>query len=116
MSSINFNNLPGDIKLIIFNINKQKEKKEYIYNKSLFNQCFHELTFLKHISNEYKSYIKDYIGFSLWEHNEDYNDWIKFKYKNISYKNKKYIEKKKPFIKYMIHPCRAGKQVLTKDW
>ena len=30
---MNFDNLPGDIKLLIYNINKNKEKQEYFYDQ-----------------------------------------------------------------------------------
>ena len=38
MSALNFNNLPSELKSIIFKINKDKEKEEYIENKNKYNE------------------------------------------------------------------------------
>ena len=64
MSALNFNNLPSDIKSIIFKINKDKEKEEYIENKNKYNEVintFGTFYFIKPSSFIFPKYTICYI-------------------------------------------------------
>ena len=67
----NFNLLPNDIKLLIYQMNKDREKHNYLLRK-----CFSELKQINDISHQYLLFIKKCIGFSVWKHFDDYRYWI----------------------------------------
>lgn len=68
---MNFKDLPTDIQLYIFQINKQEDK----HNKQL-KKCMNEIRFLYHVSSIYFKYVKECIGVDVWEHGPDYEYWI----------------------------------------
>ena len=68
---MNFKDLPTDIQLYIFHINKQADK----HNKQL-QHCMNEINFLFHITRVYFKYVKECIGVYVWEHKLDYYYWI----------------------------------------
>ena len=95
---MNFTDLPNDIKLYIFHINKWKDK----HNKQLQSN----LTKIKHIfelSEKYFNFIKECLGVSVWEHNEDYKYWIELEENDYlqNYEIKD-IQNKSLIVKYII--------------
>ena len=68
---MNFTDLPTDIQLYIYHINKYEDK----HNKQI-QHCMNEINFLYHISDIYYKYVKECIGIDVWEHEPDYDYWI----------------------------------------
>ena len=95
---MNFNELPNDIKLSIFNINKNIDK----HNK-LLKSTINELNNLFEISIEYSMYIKECVGFSVWEHKADFDYWVELEKDNyLKNYSIKYFKNKSLLIKFII--------------
>lgn len=86
---INFNDLPNDIMLFIYNINKYYEYKKFI-NKNIKR----DLLNLNALTDHYYTYVNECIGKSIWEHDTDYDYWLEvYPEQKIEMKNKKNIVK-----------------------
>ena len=78
MSALNFNNLPSDIKSLIFKINKDREKIEYIENKNKYNEVIN--TFSNIFKRGNKALISEFgIGDSNSPFQEDDPELIYFR-------------------------------------
>ena len=90
---MNFNNLPCDIKRKIYNINKNRDKHD-----KLLKKCKLELLDIEILTDSYNDYVRECIGYSIWDHENDYKDWVI--YERVY--DKKYYMKKKNIVKYII--------------
>ena len=96
---MNLTDLPDDVKLLIFHINKDIDK----HNK-LLNHTLNELNYVFDISNKYFKYIKECIGISVWEHFSDYDYWINLEKDDYLQKYPiKYFKNKSFIVKYIIN-------------
>ena len=91
---MNFNNLPCDIKRKIYNINKNRDR----YDK-LIKKCKLELLDIEILTDSYNDYVRECIGYSIWDHENDYKDWVNI---SIFKTDKTYHMKKKNIVKYII--------------
>lgn len=95
---MNFTELPNEIKLYIFHINKWKDK----HNKQT-QSYLSEIKYIFALSKIYFNFIKKCVGFSVWDHNEDYKYWIELEendyFQNYEIKD---ILKRSLIIKYII--------------
>lgn len=96
INNINFNNLPKEIKSMIFSINKHKDKHE-----KLFKNCIDELLMLNVLADCYNDHIKFSIGYNNWEHYYDYEYWISLEYNRN--KLKSYFLKKRYIVEYIVN-------------
>lgn len=95
---MNFTDLPDDIKLFIFHINKDIDR----HNKEL-RVSLNEMIILFEIAKKYLKFIEECVGISIWEHESDYEYWIELE-KNEYLKNYQIndIQNKSRIIKYII--------------
>jgi hypothetical protein len=95
---MNFTELPNDIKLYIFHINKWKDK----HNKQL-QRNLSEIKHIFELSQLYFNFIKECLGVSVWEHEKDYKYWIELEENDYlqNYEIKD-IQNKSLIVKYII--------------
>ena len=90
MKKINYDDLPGEIKSIIYKINRDKDKHE-----KLLNRCFKEIAEINNNVIQYMDWVVDCVGISLWEHYDDFEYLINLEYSREKEKREYYRKMKK---------------------